>query len=65
MKILFSDINYAIRQLVRVPGFTLVALATLALCIGANLSIFAVVDGVLLRPLPFRDSHQLVTLYNN
>ncbi len=61
---LMRDIRYAIRRLVREPRFTLTALATLALCLGANLTIFAIVDSVLLRPLPFPDADRLVTIYN-
>ncbi len=58
------DIRFAFRQLRKNPGFTTVAVLTLALCIGANLSIFAVVDAILIRPLPFPDSDRLVLLYN-
>ena len=46
------------------PGFTATALLTLAICLGANLTIFAVIDSVLLRPLPFPDSGRLVTIFN-
>ncbi len=46
------------------PGFTAVAALTLAICLGANLAIFAVVDSVLLRPLPFPEAERLVTLFN-
>jgi len=61
---LLSDVSYALRQLRRNPGFTAVALITLALCLGANLTIFAVVDSILLRPLPFAQPERLVVLYN-
>lgn len=59
-----QDLRYAARLLRRTPGFTATALATLALCLGANLTIFAVVDAVLLRPLPFPGPGRLVSVYN-
>jgi predicted permease len=58
------DVRYAVRLLRKTPAFTLTALATLALCLGANLTIFAVVDSVLLRPLPFPDADRLVRVFN-
>jgi predicted permease len=59
------DLKFAIRQLLKHPGFTAVAVLTLAICLGANLSIFAVLDAVLLRPLPFPQSDRLVTMFNS
>jgi putative ABC transport system permease protein len=55
-----DDVRFAVRQLRRAPAFTLVATITLALGIGANSAIFALVDATLLRPLPFPDANQLV-----
>jgi putative ABC transport system permease protein len=59
-----QDLRLAWRRLRKTPSFTLTALATLALCIGANLAIFAVVDAILLRPLPFPDPDRLVRIFN-
>jgi len=58
------DLRHAIRLLRKAPGFTATALITLALCLGAALTIFAVVDSVLLRPLPFPAAERLVSVYN-
>lgn len=60
-----NDLKFAIRQLLKSRGFTAVALLTLALCIGANVTIFAVVDAILIRPLPYADSDRLVTVINS
>jgi predicted permease len=57
------DMRHAARSLLKQPGFAMAALATLALCLGANLAIFAVVQATLLRSLPFPDADRLVTLY--
>src|SRR6266478_1837407 len=56
--------RFALRQLVKNPAFTVTALATIAICLGANLAIFAVVNSILLRPLPFPQSDRLVTIFN-
>jgi len=59
-----NDLRYALRQLRKAPAFTVTALATVAICLGANLAIFAVINSILLRPLPFPDADRLVTIYN-
>ena len=58
------DLRFALRQLRKAPAFTAIALATVAICLGANLAIFAVIDAILLRPLPFPQSDRLVSIYN-
>jgi predicted permease len=59
-----NNLRFALRQLRKSPAFTLTALATVAICLGANLAIFAVIESILLRPLPFPQSDRLVTIFN-
>src|SRR6266566_664824 len=59
-----NNLKFAFRQLYKAPGFTVTALATVAICLGANLAIFGVINSILLRPLPFPQSDRLVTIFN-
>jgi predicted permease len=65
MSTLTNDLKYAFRQLRKNPGFTVVAMLTLAICIAANIVIFAVTDAILIRPLPFPEADRLVIAFHN
>ena len=61
---MLADLKFALRSLLKTPGFAIIAVATLALCIGANSAIFSVVHAILLKPYPWPDSEKLVYVYN-
>ena len=65
MRDLFQDIRYGWRTLLRTPGASSVAVIALALGIGANTAVFSIIDAVLIRPLPYRESERLVAVWEN
>ncbi|MDQ6626305.1 MAG: ABC transporter permease, partial [Verrucomicrobiota bacterium] len=60
---MFQEIRFALRSLIKTPGFTAVAIITVALAIAANTSVFSLVNALLIRPLPFKDSQRLVLMF--
>jgi len=63
--VMVIQLKFTIRSLLKTPGFSAAAILTLALCIGANVAIFAVVDAILVRPLPFPEPDRLVVIFNS
>ena len=61
---MFQDLRYAFRSLIKNPGFTAVAVACLSLGIGVNATIFSVIDGVILRPVPYPDPNRLLVVHS-
>src|SRR5688500_20057215 len=62
---MFKELRYAARTLLKRPGFSVVAVLTLALGIGANTAIFSVVNATLVRPLPFKDPERVVMIWGH
>src|SRR5581483_2055040 len=64
METFLQDLRYAFRQLAKYPGFSAIAIVTLALGVGANAAVFSVIHALLLRPLPYHDADRLVRIYD-
>ena len=65
MRTVLQDLRYSIRQMARTPGFALTAIFSLALGIGATTAVFTVVNGVLIKPLPYPDPESLVAVWHS
>lgn len=65
MQTTLQDLTFAVRSLLRAPGFAVVTILTLALGIGANTAVFTIVNAVVLRPLPYPDADRLVMLWQD
>src|SRR5580765_661191 len=65
MNSLFKDLRYGLHLLAKQPGFTVVAVLTLALGVGANSAVFSIVNSLLLNPLPYRDSDRLAIIWSH
>src|SRR5262245_30292599 len=65
MQTLLQDLRYGVRMLVKNPGFTLIAVITLALCIGANTAIFSLINSLLLKPIPFPQADRVALIWQS
>jgi len=65
LETLAQDLRYAIRMLLRSPGFSFIAIATIALGVGATTAIYSVMDATLLHPLPFPNPHELIRIQDD
>src|SRR5690349_15963960 len=62
---MLADLKFALRSLLKTPGLVISVLATLALCIGANMAIFSMLYALVIKPLPFREPTRIVEIYNS